>query len=129
MIIDEDFYLEHADNKKITVQEVDEFLEHWGVKGMKWGIRNQKFNTSDNSSRNRKIKKFVIGAGVVSGATFVGALLGRRGHISISQAQSMANKKGAQALRDIGRQFVKDDIDKKVVFNYARQVREGLYNL
>ncbi len=96
MIIDEDIYLEHAN--ETTDQEVDNFLKHFGMKGMRWGVRNQKRNASDTSSRNRKLKKVAIGAGVVGGATFAGVLLGRKGHISISQAQSMANKKVGRRL-------------------------------
>ncbi len=40
MIIDEDIYLEHFNNEATINLEVDAFLEHYGVKGMKWGIRN-----------------------------------------------------------------------------------------
>ncbi len=127
MIINEDIYLKQSKEKKN--QEVDDLLKHFGMKGMRWGVRNQKRNASDTPSRNQKLKKVAIGAGVIGGATFAGVLLGRKGHISISQAQSMANKKGGQAIRDVGHKFVKNNIDKQVVLNYGRQVRQGLYNL
>ncbi len=39
MIIDEAVYLEHFNDTTID-QEVDAFLEHFGVKGMQWGVRN-----------------------------------------------------------------------------------------
>ncbi len=109
--------------------EANKYLEHFGKKGMQWGVRKTKSNTSNNSYRNQKIKKVAIGAGIVGGAAFAGALLGRKGHISISSAQTLTNQKGAKVLRDVGRQFVKDSIDKKVLFNYARQINEGLVNL
>ncbi len=39
MIIDEKGYLEHV-NETID-QEVEDFLEHFGVKGMRWGLRRE----------------------------------------------------------------------------------------
>jgi hypothetical protein len=40
VIIDEDIYLEHFDNETTINHDVDAFLEHYGIMGMKWGIRN-----------------------------------------------------------------------------------------
>ncbi len=87
----------------MTDQIVDDFLEHIGVKGMKWGVRrsqNSGLNKAktDSYSRNQKIKKVAINAGIIGGAAFAGVLLGRRGHVSISQAQNMVNKKVGRLL-------------------------------
>ncbi len=40
MVIDEDIYVEHFDSKLTIDQDVEVFLEHYGILGMKWGIRN-----------------------------------------------------------------------------------------
>ncbi len=68
MVIDEDIYLEHFDDESSTDQELVVFLEHFGVKGMKWGIRNEnkpsgKFKKTSNSvsdSNDTKKKQFKI---------------------------------------------------------------------
>ena len=52
MQIDEDIYLERVNTKRKTDQEVDAFLEHFGVKGMRWGIR----NSSGKSGKERRAK-------------------------------------------------------------------------
>ncbi len=38
-------------------QDVDDFLEHFGVKGMKWGIRNEQRPTGVSRSMNRDASK------------------------------------------------------------------------
>lgn len=104
----------------------DEFvLEHFGKKGMRWGVRN-KVNQVKNIKVTPKEKKAaVISAGI--GASFIaGRILGRRGHISIMDANKLANEKAGRAVREVGYEFVKGHIDKQLVLNYGRQVREGL---
>ncbi len=57
MIIAEDIYLKHFDDKTTTDQEVAIFLEHFGIKGMKWGIRNDRSPPSSNKkSTKSKVK-------------------------------------------------------------------------
>ncbi len=61
MIIDEDVYLEHFNTTTID-QEVDAFLEHFGVKGMQWGVRKSNtsiksfFDTQKKSLSNRQAR-------------------------------------------------------------------------
>ncbi len=50
MIVDEDIYLEHFDYNVTIDQEVEEFLEHFGVMGMKWGVRRDR-----RANRFRKV--------------------------------------------------------------------------
>ncbi len=49
MIIDEDIYLEQ--DKRTTNQEVEVFLEHFGVKGMRWGV------ITERRANNRALNK------------------------------------------------------------------------
>ncbi|MBA2727662.1 MAG: hypothetical protein H0U49_05765 [Parachlamydiaceae bacterium] len=56
MVIDEDVYLEHFNYTTID-QEVDVFLEHFGVKGMQWGVRkNSNSLVKSLSNRQTRIK-------------------------------------------------------------------------
>ncbi len=53
MIVDKDIYLKHFDNETMTDQEVAIFLEHFGIKGMKWGIRNdRKYSRRNRAKKN-----------------------------------------------------------------------------
>jgi hypothetical protein len=54
MIVDEDIYLEHFDDGTMIDQEVNEFLEHYGVLGMKWGVRNDKQSKANSSDRTKR---------------------------------------------------------------------------
>ena len=38
----------------MEVQEVDDFFEHFGVKGMRWGIRRNRNNTTTRQSLRPK---------------------------------------------------------------------------
>ncbi len=54
MIVDEDIYLENSDNETVVNQEVDRFLEHYGILGMKWGVRNdQRSNKGSSKSKSK----------------------------------------------------------------------------
>ncbi len=59
MVIDENIYLEHLDDESSTDQEVVDFLEHFGVKGMRWGVlkdnrRNRAKKNEDKVSEYQK---------------------------------------------------------------------------
>lgn len=55
MIIEEDIYLEHS--KETTDQEVEDFLEHFGVKGMRWGLRREANKSNVARLQNKGLTK------------------------------------------------------------------------
>lgn len=70
--------------------DVDVFLEHYGVRGMKWGIRNkfEQINAARrrglSSEQKRKLKVFGAGAATglaVSGAVAVAVILKKRANV------------------------------------------------
>lgn len=69
-----------------------EHLEHFGVKGMKWGVRKEQQsieNSSPAKNRRRGYRNIAIGAGVgVVGGLAVGGILKRSGMLS---ARSVSN--------------------------------------
>ena len=76
----------------LTREEFEDVIEHFGVKGMKWGVRNNASSGSngpkkDNSARNKKIAGAVlIGTGVV----IAGVILKRNSNIKLSQMKSLS---------------------------------------
>ena len=84
--------------------ETEEFLAHYGVKGMKWGVR-RKSGGSDSSSNSqtgsakpkRKIdkKKVAIAAGIVGGAAAltVATVVLKKHQISLGEASVAAQMK------------------------------------
>jgi hypothetical protein len=94
-------------------QQIDEFLEHFGVKGMHWGIRNQqKLDRVSRVARGTELRKYhnkevakrvaVVGAAV--GATaVVSAILARKGMMSVNEANRMADIRAAKHLMQLRR--------------------------
>ncbi len=60
MIIDEDIYLEHFDSNGTMSQEVEVFLEHFGVKGMRWGVRNEAKKEASRQDHINRLKKYLM---------------------------------------------------------------------
>lgn len=94
--------------------EVDDFLAHYGVKGMKWGVRRKSSKTSSSSSSDsssekpkRKIdkKKVAIAAGVVGGAAAltVATVVLKKHQISLGEAAvaSQMKKMGGESTWDV----------------------------
>jgi hypothetical protein len=70
----------------MTFETADDVLEHFGVKGMKWGVRQRR---SSERTRGQKIRRRVGIAAVVTGAAFAATVLSSRGSTPISSAASM----------------------------------------
>lgn len=72
----------------VEVDPVDDFLEHFGVKGMKWGKRKskKKRTLSEQMDRNEKIMKVTsgvtLGLGVATGALFASNLVKKQGYLT-----------------------------------------------
>jgi hypothetical protein len=68
-----------------TDEFVEEYLEHYGVKGMKWGVRKQR----DDGSPRRKLtpnqKKAIVGGVVAVGAITAMVVLGKQGKLPVDQ--------------------------------------------
>lgn len=79
----------------IVDQDIYDHLEHHGVKGMHWGIRNEKKTPrtdAQKKSRNKKIKWGAYYAGV--GALATVAILQRQGKLPLSKVK-VSNARGA----------------------------------
>lgn len=92
-------------------QQVDDFIEHFGIKGMRWGIRNQhqldrvprvaRGTAARRQHRKEVAKRVAVVGGAVGVTAVVSALLARRGMISITKAKQMGNSQTAKALLDV----------------------------
>lgn len=82
-----------------TEAEIDDFLEHFGVKGMRWGVR--KANDTEDSSKSKlspkTMRNLKIAAGVgVGAAVLVGGIFVRNymsssgGRTTIAEVARMA---------------------------------------
>lgn len=84
-------------------EDLDDFLAHYGVKGMKWGVRKARDKTpastssdadskaAKTSARREKAKKVAIGTGLLiaaAGTAYVGYKLHEGGHLSVSKLGS-----------------------------------------
>jgi hypothetical protein len=87
-----------------------EALSHYGVRGMKWGVRNEKptsgssSKTSPNTeskkaARRINVKKVAIGAGVltaVAGGAYVAYRLNQNGNLPISSLKKAKKSSGTE---------------------------------
>lgn len=94
MLLDKHVYLEHFDDETTTDQEVAYFLEHFGVKGMKWGIRNDKHGSrkepmtaaQKRAKERRNVKRVNRVIGTTVAALYIAGLLSSKksGNIPVS---------------------------------------------
>jgi gas vesicle protein len=79
--------------------EVDEFLEHFGTKGMKWGVRNQR-TTSDEKPKMSAKKKVLIGV-AVAGTAAAALIIAKKSGVSVSSIRGSAStiRGGREAKR------------------------------
>lgn len=80
----------------------EDFLEHYGVRGMKWGVRKKTDNTSsENSKKNSTLKKAAVIAGV--GVVGVGVIyLASKNKTVRSLSSNTVNRGKSEANKILG---------------------------
>jgi hypothetical protein len=81
----------------IDEKEIENFLEHFGVKGQKWGVRKKR----DEKARAEKYgnqgmstkKKVAIAGGIAAGALFAGALIAKQKGLKINDLSRLSSPK------------------------------------
>lgn len=90
---------------------MDESLQHFGVKGMKWGVRKPQTPAQKEFLRRRRQRALRVGAGavLVAGSAATAVALGRNGNLPVGLLQKASNRysdeaaKAAQATVEAGR--------------------------
>lgn len=92
MIVDEDVH---------SAYKVTEFLDHHGVKGQKWGIRNDRTTKSGNYRLTTK-QRVGVGAAAVLGTPVLGAatyaILKSNGNTRLAAAKTHGSKKKTERV-------------------------------
>lgn len=90
------------------MDNVDEFLSHFGVKGMHWGVRNDRQSSGETSgsggSDHAKLKKALIIGGVVVGTAVVAAgvvYAAKHGDIPASKFSSGTSSAGKKKVENL----------------------------
>lgn len=101
--------------------DVEEFLSHYGKKGMKWGQRTAKPTTTttpaqrkqnlervsrihagtlarQQAERQQRNRRIAIGVGAVAATAVIATVLARRGRIPIKEARRLANPAPAKKI-------------------------------
>lgn len=73
----------------IDEEEVNDFLEHFGVKGMRWGVRKKEESSGEESSQKKKNTKrnvaIIIGSAVGVAAVTAGVIYAKK-HMNVSMS-------------------------------------------
>jgi hypothetical protein len=87
----------------ISTQDVDDFLAHYGVLGMHWGVRHERRRTESFLQRHKKV---IVAAGVGSAAVGAGAValyLKRKGYIRLGSSIRTNHKLKVRSLEELYR--------------------------
>lgn len=94
----------------------EEFLEHYGVKGMHWGVRNSRPASGSNGKSEKpkhSKKKIAVGVAVGVGAVAVGVILAKNHKVKVAEIQRTAKLK---AQNDIIKRHMEDQMKRDPVF-------------
>jgi hypothetical protein len=116
---------------------IEEELEHFGVKGMKWGVRKNNSRESSGSQKMSRKKKILIGAGitagVVGGAAATHFLLAHNKNVKMTKLKDA--EKGRRAVQAFMQAKDHRRTMDEIMIKQNRLVREAnkdlrkLYNL
>jgi hypothetical protein len=88
----------------VNYENFDDVLEHFGVKGMKWGVRKARTSTSSKGEKEEapkqgmsNRKKAVIGAAVVGGVVLAGAIVAHKKGVTIQSVRNSVSRKTGEA--------------------------------
>ena len=87
----------------MTDIQVYEFLEHHGVKGMRWGKRKARSESERKktfSERSGKQKAAIVGAGVAAGLVGVNLLMRRNFNVPFTMVAAAGASVGGMALAE-----------------------------
>lgn len=85
----------------VDEETIDDFLEHHGIKGQKWGIRNKK-NPSDEKKpwSNKKRATVILGSAAAVAAITVGAVYVKK-HFGVSVKDLPKSPKAAKFVEEL----------------------------
>jgi len=104
-----------------TLEEDD--LAHFGVKGMRWGVR--KADTSGGTQQKSGMstkKKVLIGTAVVAGVAATAAILARSGSVSVPTVRSSAQTSAGRKFIEDSRTF--EQIKSEMMRDFAKAHEE-----
>lgn len=113
--------------EKVKNNEVNAFLAHYGVMGMKWGVRkdeSSKRTTRKNSSNKKVLKNILIGSAVViaSGAVITAGILAANKHKSSKTLdKAILNYEAAKKLQKVVKV---PDVSKQTPSNLKNTIRK-----
>ncbi len=85
-----------------TFDDVDNYLAHFGVKGMRWGVRKERDESDEASAaRRERFKKAAIATGVLTvaaGSAYVAYTLNKDGKLPVKSLRPNAVKDGKNAV-------------------------------
>lgn len=88
----------------------DDYVEHFGTKGMKWGVRKKSSSGGEKKGMSDKTKKRVkigVGAAVVVGAAAAAIILSRNSGRSVGSLNSSTKNVGKGVAKEVLRNRVR----------------------
>lgn len=83
----------------VTQEDLDDYLEHFGVKGMRWGHRKPQDQSTEPKTTGQKVKKGLKIGGAAAGAVVATSM-------AITAAQGL--KKAHDLMKQYGTTSIKD---------------------